>query len=391
MRASRAILPVSIGNNFQLCSTNRLEDTHVVLLRESRTDHIHLPRLPIFGHQNNFTNSLHRVHEGGQKIQTIKDSLLYGLEQTSAEAFSSPDSALERIAALLSESVVSQAYGNLQRCLSPLALKPHDAYRFDGDTIFKDIRQVQELKRQISSFAMRGTSIGSAPSLQPAINILENLCQDLYQLQSLDRSKDVMTGNDYLGQLIEDQTKETRQSLSTSEQISRLSRLAFIFLPLQLTTSILGMNLELFGAGTLAVKSFVGILTLLCVISFLPVVLPQLQTVEIIRRGISAWQYSRNVGFIYICFALTHTTSMGDDMWKESGIPSDIAHFRGAYYRRPIGDVVWTRYREDLAERLRRERWSFFPDFWRGKLSEIYEIIDKPHGAERDRIKTENV
>lgn len=328
----------------------------------------------IFWRQNNYTHADARKH---LRFRSIKDYVLHGIEQLPEKDLLSPETTLNGILSLFIDPFVCNAYGYLQRHTCPASPWLYDRDLFDDDTLFRDIREVQQLKRQVSSFVLQDGSVPPYPFLRSACRILEDLCQDLQQLQSLQRSTDGGNANERLRELIQEQTEESQESLRTSVQVGRLSRLAYLFLPLQLTTSILGMNLEVFGAGSLAVYTFFSILGLLCTFSFLPIALPEILPLEILSRWRSAQQYSRRVAYLYVLFYFTHGKSLNDSLWG-CGISYDIGHFQGRRRRRDVTGPGWKSSQDRLLVRLKEERLSFFPQFWQERVKEIFEIIDKP-------------
>ena len=241
--------------------------------------------------------------------------------------------------------------------------------------LFKEMRRVQQLKRQVSSYVLRDRATPVPHSVRALSHVLDDLCQDLYQLQALADSDFSHSWSIALQDVMETQTQENKKSMRTSAQIGSLSRLAYIFLPLQLTTSILGMNLQIFGSGTSGMPTFVGILILLCALSFLPVVLPNFKATG---RGLSAWQYSRRVGLLYALFSFTHTKLLSDLLW-DCGISRDLEYFgEPGVSKRNVGDPHWKNLRQMLFQDLKEERFSLFPTFWENRLGKIFEIIDKP-------------
>lgn len=273
------------------------------------------------------------------------------------------------------DRLVCAAYANFQRSLA--APTTIEIVKLVGKDLFREISQAQKLIRQIQAFNYRYPLRAEPDFGNTACRVLANLMQDLQQLEALGRAQEVSTSNNYLGRMIEDQTTETKESTKTSIQIGRLSRLAYVFLPLQITTSLLGMNLELFGSGSLSMRTFIGILVGLCLLSFLPIV-PH----ERVSQCFRLWQYSSKVSVIYTCFCATHASAVNDLLW-DSGISWDVKYFSvPGWHKRntlsPSPDEVWLKQRHKLVRRLSSDRLSFFPTFWQEKLKEVFKIIDKP-------------
>ena len=285
--------------------------------------------------------------------------------------------AISRVVHAFVDCLVCAAYANYHRERLPAALKPRNMYRTGADGLFREARDVQKLSRQIEIFHSHYPARAESMSGDPACNILRDLSLGLLQLQALDRAHDVSIGNDYLCQLIEDQTEESKESTKTSVQIGRLSRLAYVFLPLQITTALLGMNLEMFGSGNLKIGTFVAIFIGLGLLSFLPK-MPHNRVSWCLRL----WRYSRRVSFIYTCFCATHASESNDLLWG-CGISWDLSCFGNPTVRKrnlhsPEEYELWPQTRQELAAKLKTDLLPFFPTFWQAKVNEIFEIIDQP-------------
>jgi hypothetical protein len=90
----------------------------------------------------------------------------------------------------------------------------------------------------------------SAQSLEKSRNTIKALLQDFHQLleqaQSLctqcDRGMDIVMNNTVI--------LESRDAMAQNEKVAKLTRLAFFFIPLSLTTSFFGMNFTEFNNGS---------------------------------------------------------------------------------------------------------------------------------------------
>jgi hypothetical protein len=91
----------------------------------------------------------------------------------------------------------------------------------------------------------------SDQSLEKSRNTIKALLQDFHQLleqaQSLrtqcDRGMDIVMNNTVI--------LESRDAMAQNEKVAKLTRLAFFFIPLSLTTSFFGMNFTEFNSGSL--------------------------------------------------------------------------------------------------------------------------------------------
>jgi hypothetical protein len=116
-----------------------------------------------------------------------------------------------------------------------------------------------------------------------------------------------------LHETMEAQTEEARASKETSKKIGTLTQVAFIFLPLQLTTSLLGMNLQAFGNGSVQTSTFVGLAVDIIFCSMVPVLwMPSgeiLHFIHIARCLLEA-------AAIYGLFWLFHPRALTNELWN---------------------------------------------------------------------------
>jgi len=189
---------------------------------------------------------------------------------------------------------------------------------------------------------------------------------------------------DHLGKLIEEQVDEAKEAKNTSAKLGLLSQLAYVFLPLQLTASIMGMNLRDFGTGNIELWTFLLMLVVVATFSFIPLVL------EPIRAGIprisaimQIMKYSPRAGLSFGWFCLFHRKSINDHVWI-SGLSWDIRFSKGETTRRKVGaDGMETR-RKDRAIALKGRHFRNFARYWQGVLDELFEIIDRSRWGRKD-------
>jgi hypothetical protein len=155
------------------------------------------------------------------------------------------------------------------------------------------------------------------------------------------------------------------------------------------TTSLLGMNLQLFGTGTISLSTFV--LSALAAYTFaaLPFLGDLLSFVfgTRISEVIDLASYSAWAALIFGFFCLFHSRKLNNDLW-DCGIRYDI-HFFQQRVRQPRnknGDG-WKSNRRELKDALnKRSRW-FYEKFWSAKLDELFLFIDTPGWEKRSSLR----
>ena len=138
----------------------------------------------------------------------------------------SSDIAIRSVVRVFVDRLVCAAYAQYHRARSPAALSPDHWIPATGLELFNEMRQVQKLNRQMDTFNRHYPVCAEPQSGDAACRILRDLMVDLQQLQTLDRAYEDSLANRNLSTLLQDQTKETKESTKKSIQIGRLSRLA---------------------------------------------------------------------------------------------------------------------------------------------------------------------
>ena len=123
--------------------------------------------------------------------------------------------------------------------------------------------------------------------------------------------------------LLKRQLEETKESKLTAISLGRLSKLAFVFIPPTFVCTLLGMNLAVFGQGTIALKVFIILAISVSFLSFLPVVI---KSYELWDR--SKWAYSHATytsklawrspvaGLWYALFVLCHSRGVTEGLYN---------------------------------------------------------------------------
>ncbi|KAI4113106.1 MAG: hypothetical protein LQ338_008233 [Usnochroma carphineum] len=289
-------------------------------------------------------------------------------------------------------NLVNCCNANYHRNISPRALKPPDVLRADQMTIFNEIRQLATLERELESFLDRleqGLSESKTRlSLgRETLRLLDQLTKDYNEVLSYYQAGDRSSESDYLGALIQAQVDEAKEAKKISKSLGQLSQLAYIFLPLQLTASAMGMNLKNFGTGNIELKTFVLMLATIATVSFAPIFFPSLywSLGDRWSQVRDVTKYSRRAGLLFGLFCLFHRQETNDKLWR-SGIEWDIEFFHGrqSLSRNGTDDSYWVNRRADVSTALRKPPFVLIPRFWQAVVEELWDIIDKPQWGRND-------
>ena len=275
------------------------------------------------------------------------------------------------------------------RVIQPLALKSFCVFRIDENMIFDEIQQLLFLRRQVEAFLARFDTSRIDPPSKPdrgreSCRLLCEVIGDLKDLLSFFNADKTKWDSEYLRELFQKQIDEAKEARNTSVKLEYLSQLAYIFLPLQLATSAMGMNLKNFGTGNIELRTFLLMLAGIATLSFVPAIVPLLGIPERVRQTWSIWTYSRRVSFLFGWFCLFHEKSLNMELWY-SGIDYDLHYFRGSYGPRRGQEPQCVTARITMTAALRRQYWISFPQYWQTVLNEIYDIIDRPRWGRADQ------
>ncbi|KAL8725697.1 MAG: hypothetical protein Q9181_006315 [Wetmoreana brouardii] len=282
---------------------------------------------------------------------------------------------------------------NYHRCIAPRALKSFDFFRADRESLFKEIQQLVSLQRQIEAFLARShtdntESHGNTSQGQEICRILRELIEDLKDISSLHHSEDGTSDSENLAELIQAQLDESREAKKTSVKLGYLNQLAYIFLPLQLTASAMGMNLKNFGTGNIQLRTFLFMLATIATLSFAPLFFRAIfeapeGSSSRIRQICTIMTYSRRAGFLFAWFCLFHQKRTNNELW-ESGISYDLEFFKGREKIRLVDGSGWAMKRETISTALTSGVINFFPRYWQRVLDELFDIIDTPQWGRKD-------
>ena len=163
-----------------------------------------------------------------------------------------------------------------QRRLAPRPLRSSERYYSGRDDIEDHVVRLGTAHRDFEAFFVNTLGKqGDLDALQQEAKFLQSTLERLHRsfrdVQTDYRRSDKQYDAGTLNNTMEAQTEEARTSKETSLKIGWLSQIAFFFLPLQLTTSILGMNFKAFGNGNVHTSTFVGLALGIATFALLPV------------------------------------------------------------------------------------------------------------------------
>ncbi|KAH7379946.1 hypothetical protein BKA64DRAFT_648240 [Cadophora sp. MPI-SDFR-AT-0126] len=118
-------------------------------------------------------------------------------------------------------------------------------------------------------------------------------------------------------ELSDAQLEEARKSTQTAISVARLTKLAFIFIPLNFVTSFFGMNMTQFGTGGISLwVFFITAPTLICItlIPFIGKVVSRDVTFAFLKLA----NISLRVGFWFFAFSLFHTNATNQRLFNSS-------------------------------------------------------------------------
>ena len=283
-------------------------------------------------------------------------------------------------------------YASYHRDVAPRALKNRDLLRADHDTLFNEVQDLSTLQREIEIFLIEFDQDGMEQSdCQIPIQLqLSGLIDNVQNLLSFYRADDASSVSKDLAELIQAQVDEAKETKKTSAKLGLLSQLAYIFLPLQVTVSALGMNLKAFGTGNIEIQSFFIILMITATLSFVPVLSPMIPGKRI-SDICAISKHSRRLAILCGWFCLCNWSTTNSKLFN-CGIAHDLNVLSGRYAmpRPTSGDhSQWSRTRTEFVSALRREPVIFFPCYWKKVVEEIFDIIDKPNwGRDANHLHT---
>ena len=274
------------------------------------------------------------------------------------------------------------------RLISLEKLEPSHFDNLDDDLLFNEMQQIILFQREVEEFCgifSKGhvTPYSLTSQSQATCRVLRELTKDLKRFSSFVRAVGSVNDSNHLGGLMQALTTEAEEARKTSRKLGYLTQTAYIFLPLQLTATIMGMNLEKFGTGNIDFATFSIALVTIATLSFVLVFIQSEVRFDRISQIRVIAKHSRRAATLYGMFCLFHSKTINDELW-ESGIKYDLDFFKGVCSKRQIGGDGWVRTRAGVYAALRSHFLSFFPRYWERVLDELFSIIDSPQWKKKD-------
>lgn len=127
-------------------------------------------------------------------------------------------------------------------------------------------------------FGLDGSSSAAVATSQKLITDIEHLISRYDTTIGVCVREERASNTEYQQNLISEQLEEAKESKAAAIGVGRLSKLAFIYIPLNFVCALLGINLELFGTRSIPIWVIFVLVALLSTATTLPI-LP------------SIWQY----------------------------------------------------------------------------------------------------
>jgi hypothetical protein len=190
-----------------------------------------------------------------------------------------------------------------------------------------------------------------------------------------------------LNNTMEAQTEEARASKETSLKVGWLSQIAFFFLPLQMTTSILGINLEAFGNGNVQASTFVGLAVGFAIFATLPI-LWKLSEVDIISfRIYRVAKWSPSAALTYGLFWLSERYTLWVSQPDSQNLSNWLWHlaFHRDIARRFDHQYISSRMTPEENENHQRflrnvknRSFRLTKGFWQRRITKLLSTINDP-------------
>jgi len=175
--------------------------------------------------------------------------------------------------------------------------------------------------------------------------------------------------------LVNEQLEEARESKDVAVSVGRLSKLAFVFIPLSFTTSVFGMNITEFGQGTASLKIFFITAVAINILTLIPVLKPLWTGIRETSFGrflqdlglaIRLARYSPSLGFWYAALRVFCSHPV-------------LERLCGYNVRRALdGSATHDRGNIRIEEAHSRLREVLFSAFWSAKIQMINTYLEQP-------------
>ncbi|KAK6537892.1 hypothetical protein TWF694_010790 [Orbilia ellipsospora] len=132
-------------------------------------------------------------------------------------------------------------------------------------------------------------------------------------------------------ELTGEQLKEAKESTSTAVSLGKLSFVAFLYLPLNFVCAMLGMNMSIFGQGTVPLWVFFILAIIFGLLTWLAAVLFQMdkQWLRIWKTAYHLGRRSVLAGLWFLAFAFTHNEKQNFEI-LDSGLSQTLIGYEGS-------------------------------------------------------------
>ena len=180
-----------------------------------------------------------------------------------------------------------------------------------------------------------------------------------------------------MNDLAAEQLEEAKQSKATAISLGRPSNWAFLYLPLNFVCALLGMNLSIFGQGTVPVWVFLSLLVFFSISTYLPIFMPPVkeQTRQGLKLAVHLAGRSILAGFWYVIFLLTHNYQQNFEIMN-SGLTQVFLGYNGARTR------GWHEQRRDGL--FTNASWGS-EGFWKQKVRMIFLSVKELNPGNQER------
>jgi hypothetical protein len=286
----------------------------------------------------------------------------------------------------------------LCRRFTPRPLESSERYLYGRETIADPVLHIGAARRNFEAFfagilGKQGDPVVLQQEAEFLLLALQRLNSDFRNIQADYRRSEKQDDAVTLNNTMEAQTEEARQSKATSLKVSWLTQIAFFFLPLQMTTSILGMNLEAFGNGNVQASTFVVMALGIAIFATLPI-LWKLSEADIISFRIRrVAKCSPSAALIYGLFWLSERYTV----WVSQPDSLDLSHwlwylaFHEDIARRFDHQYISSRMTPEEMEEIHQRflknvktssSFHLSHSFWRRRITKLFSIINDPDWAQ---------
>lgn len=212
---------------------------------------------------------------------------------------------------------------------------------FDYTNVLRDVcgrlKFLRNCSLQCNKLLHRGRfGEGEALDHSPLRGVLLDFEVVLGELKEVENAYELLKRDEFL----EVQLSEAKKSTKTAVSVARLTKLVFIFIPLNFITSFFGMNVRAFGNGNVELWIVITSAVVLTCLTFCPFI-GRFISLDITASVIKLFLISPRIGFWLCGFVLLHFSKTNADFCSQK-----IFHFvskgvRGRILRSRCDEAFW--------------------------------------------------